>query len=206
MQLCALDCNITSPSILPSPCPGPQCFMWIYFSLSLLSLLFFYISSHYSFNATLILPSISLPILFFPLLYPPTLSLTECCGASAVGTLPVCYITVPSASLNHCWARLATARLHISLLNIKCCFFYCPLLFYLIYKVLPLNNSLIIKAEKQNKTNPDTTSMQVSGYTGGVLINAAVFDWHINMQTIMRNSTLSFQKTAVANCLIAFLI
>lgn len=34
-------------------------------------------------------------------------ALTKCCGASAVGRLPVCYITTPSDSLNHCWARLA---------------------------------------------------------------------------------------------------
>lgn len=46
-------------------------------------------------------------------LCPPTLSLTECCGASAAGSLPIRYITVPSASLNHCWAKLVAARIHI---------------------------------------------------------------------------------------------
>lgn len=46
---------------------------------------------------------------------PPTLRLTKCCGASTAGCLQICYITGPSASLNHCWARLASAWLHISL-------------------------------------------------------------------------------------------
>lgn len=40
---------------------------------------------------------------------PPTLRLTKCCGASTAGCLQICYITGPSASLNHCWARLASA-------------------------------------------------------------------------------------------------
>lgn len=62
-----------------------------------------------------VLPSISLFISFFSLHSPPTLSLTKCCGASAAGCLPICYITVPSASLNYCWARLASAMLHILL-------------------------------------------------------------------------------------------
>lgn len=44
---------------------------------------------------------------------PPTLSLTERCEASAVGRIPDCYITAPSASSNHCWASLASAALHI---------------------------------------------------------------------------------------------
>lgn len=36
-------------------------------------------------------------------------ALTKCCGASVVGCFPVSYITIPSDSLNHCWARLARA-------------------------------------------------------------------------------------------------
>lgn len=86
------------------------------------SLVFFIPFSSLTAYSSSFLPSISLPISVFPVLSPPTPSLTECCGASAAGSLPICYITVPSASLNHCWARLALARLHISLLYLK----YCP--------------------------------------------------------------------------------
>lgn len=99
--------------------------MFFFFNISALSTLilhFFILFPSLHAYSSSYLPSISLPISFFPLLFPPTLSLTECCGASAAGSLPNCYITVPSASLNHCWARLALARVHILLSYLK----YCP--------------------------------------------------------------------------------
>lgn len=43
-------------------------------------------------------------------------ALTKCCGASAVGRFPAGYITTPSDSLNHCWARLARAGYVVLLL------------------------------------------------------------------------------------------
>lgn len=84
-------------------------------------------SSHFYSNSTCF-HSLLLPLCLFLLFHsiylslrlvlpsslsPPTLSLTECCGASAAGSLPIRYITVPSASLNHCWAKLVAARIHI---------------------------------------------------------------------------------------------
>lgn len=48
-------------------------------------------------------------------------ALTKCCGASAVGRFPVCYITTPSDSLNHCWARLARQDALSCYCIIKCC-------------------------------------------------------------------------------------
>ena len=75
----------------------------------------------YTSSLSSLLPSISFSVSFFPLLSSPPLSLTECCGASAAGCLPICYITVPPASLKHCGARLASARLPILLSYLKCC-------------------------------------------------------------------------------------
>lgn len=72
----------------------------------------FFNSFLYSFNSTFLcrLPfsqhilSLSCHLSLSPSHSSP-LRLTESCGASAAGSLPVGYITAPSGSLNHCWAK-----------------------------------------------------------------------------------------------------
>lgn len=115
LQLCVWI-SLKQNSTLPSLCPVLQDFFIVFlFNCSVFSTLIlhaFTCCPPLHVDSSSVLPSIRLFISFFSLQSPPTLSLTKCCGASAAGCLPICYITVPSASLNHCWARLASARLH----------------------------------------------------------------------------------------------
>lgn len=121
--------KIETQPLLPSFLPYAHSTVFFYY---LIFQFFTSLRSHFTFLHFSSLPSPraysssfspSITLLFFPLLSPPTLSLTECCGASAAaaGSLPACYITVPSASLNHCWAGLASSRLHIELSYLKYC-------------------------------------------------------------------------------------
>lgn len=85
-----LDWNITPPSFLPHV-QSTVLFMVLFFNSSVLSSLiwhfFILFPSIHDYSSSFFI-SISLSILFFPILYPPTLSLTECCGASAAGKPP----------------------------------------------------------------------------------------------------------------------
>lgn len=111
-QLCVWI-SLKQNSTLSFPCPV-LLFQFLFSCLAIFTVILhaFTLVSLLHVDNSSVLPSISLFISFFSLHSPPTLSLTKCCGASAAGCLPICYITVPSASLKYCWARLASATLH----------------------------------------------------------------------------------------------